>query len=375
MIKVDPTVKDRPSEPLNQRFMKQYLKEIKVKNFVPGEIVTGHVVYIDKRFILLDVGSKSEGLIPSDEVKFLPSKNIELGQELSAIVVYPEDARGNLILSLKKAKSARGWEALQDAFDAQEVIDVQIIDYYKGGLIVDAYGQRGFVPISHLSRSHFEQFNNAMAGGQTSEEAKALGGLKNSDLQVKIIEIDPQKNRLVLSEKEAAPQEELLKKEERLSEIQIGDIIEAKVSTVLPYGILVDLGGVDGLVHISEIAWEKVDSASDYYAVGDPIKVKVIGIDDDKIALSVKELKDNPWNNVEEKYPLGKVITAKVTKVVPFGAFIELEKGLDGLIHVSEMNDPLNVGDEVTAVVVNTDSKSRKLALSIRQIEDSKIYR
>lgn len=375
MIRDDPTVKDRPSEPLNQRFMKQYLKEIKVKNFVPGEIVTGHVVYIDKRFILLDVGSKSEGLIPSDEVKFLPSKNIELGQELSAIVVYPEDARGNLILSLKKAKSARGWEALQDAFDAQEVIDVQIIDYYKGGLIVDAYGQRGFVPISHLSRSHFEQFNNAMAGGQTSEEAKALGGLKNSDLQVKIIEIDPQKNRLVLSEKEASPQEELLKKEERLSEIQIGDIIEAKVSTVLPYGILVDLGGVDGLVHISEIAWEKVDSASDYYAVGDPIKVKVIGIDDDKIALSVKELKDNPWNNVEEKYPLGKVITAKVTKVVPFGAFIELEKGLDGLIHVSEMNDPLNVGDEVTAVVVNTDSKSRKLALSIRQIEDSKIYR
>lgn len=375
MIRDDPTVKDRPSEPLNQRFMKQYIKEIKVKNFVPGEIVTGHVVYIDKRFILLDVGSKSEGLIPSDEVKFLPSKNIELGQELSAIVVYPEDARGNLILSLKKAKSARGWEALQDAFDAQEVIDVQIIDYYKGGLIVDAYGQRGFVPISHLSRSHFEQFNNAMAGGQTSEEAKALGGLKNSDLQVKIIEIDPQKNRLVLSEKEAAPQEELLKKEERLSEIQIGDIIEAKVSTVLPYGILVDLGGVDGLVHISEIAWEKVDSASDYYAVGDPIKVKVIGIDDDKIALSVKELKDNPWNNVEEKYPLGKVITAKVTKVVPFGAFIELEKGLDGLIHVSEMNDPLNVGDEVTAVVVNTDSKSRKLALSIRQIEDSKIYR
>ncbi len=355
--------------------MKQYIKEIKVKNFVPGEIVTGHVVYIDKRFILLDVGSKSEGLIPSDEVKFLPSKNIELGQELSAIVVYPEDARGNLILSLKKAKSARGWEALQDAFDAQEVIEVQIIDYYKGGLIVDAYGQRGFVPISHLSRSHFEQFNNAMAGGQTSEEAKALGGLKNSNLQVKIIEIDPQKNRLVLSEKEAAPQEELLKKEERLSEIQIGDIIEAKVSTVLPYGILVDLGGVDGLVHISEIAWEKVDAASDYYSVGDPIKVKVIGIDDDKIALSVKELKDNPWNNVEEKYPLGKVITAKVTKVVPFGAFIELEKGLDGLIHVSEMNDPLNVGDEVTAVVVNTDSKSRKLALSIRQIEDSKIYR
>ncbi len=346
-----------------------------VKNYRSGDVVVGKIVHIDKKYLLLDIGAKSEGLISLDEVKLLPNKTIEIGQEISAIVIYPEDQRGNLILSLRKAKSARGWEALQDSFSAQEIINVNVIDYFKGGLVVDAFGQRGFVPISHLSRTHFEQFNNAMAKGSASDSGKELGGLKASQLEVKIIEIDPAKNRLVLSEKEAAPQEELLKREERLSQIKVGEIIDAKVSTVLPYGILVDLGGIDGLVHISEIAWEKVESAGDYFKVADPIKVKVIGVDDDKIALSVKELKDNPWNNVEERYPLGKVITAKVTKVVPFGSFIELEKGLDGLIHVSEMVTPLVLGDEVTAVVVNVDSKQRKLALSVRQIEDSKIYR
>ena len=346
-----------------------------VKNYSFGEPVTGKIVHVDKRYILLDIGAKSEGLISSDEIKLLPNKKVEIGQELSAIVIYPEDSRGNLILSLKKARSAKGWEALEIAFRDQEIITVNVIDYFKGGLIVDAFGQRGFVPISHLNRSHFEQFNNAMAEGQTSDSAKSLGGIKGTPIQVKIIEIDSTKNRLVLSEKEARPQEELLIREEKLSKIKLGEVVEAKVSTVLPYGVLVDLGGIDGLVHISEIAWEKVESASDYFKVGDPITVKIIGIDDDKIALSVKELKDNPWDNVEEKYPLGKVITSKVTKVVPFGVFVELEKGLDGLIHVSETVAPLNVGDDVTAVVVNVDSKQRKLALSVRQIEDSKIYR
>lgn len=356
-----------------QGLMSKYAKEI--KNFKPGDVVLGKIVHIDKRYILLDIGSKSEGIIQIDEVKLLPSKTVEIGQELSAIVVHPEDSRGNLVLSLKRAKSAKGWEALVYSFEKSEIISVEIVDYFKGGLIVDAMGQRGFVPISHLNRAHFEQFNNAMASGNTSDSAKSLGGLKSSFIDVKVIEIDPSKNRLVLSEKEAMPQEELLKREERLAQIQLGQVIEAKVSTVLPYGVLVDLGGVDGLVHISEIAWEKVESASDYYKVADPIKVKVIGIDDDKIALSVKELKDNPWTNVEERYPIGKVLTAKVTKVVPFGAFLELEKGLDALIHVSEMTKPLAFGDEVSAVVVNVDSKQRKLALSVRQIEDTKIYR
>ncbi len=353
--------------------IKQYSKH--VRNFETGDVVEGVVVGKDKKFVLLDVGAKSEGLIPAEEIKFLPEKTAEIGQKIVATVVQSENRQGNLMLSLKKAKSQYNWDTLKDLSDDGENIEVTVADYLNGGLIVDAQGQRGFVPISHLSRQHFEQFNAAMAGGNNSEAAKELGGLRGTNLIVKIIEIDAEKNRLVMSEKEVMSKDELNARGKRMAEIKTGNVLEGTVSTVLPYGILVDLGSVDGLVHISEIAWEKVLSPSDYFKSGDKITVKVIGKDAEKIALSVKELKDNPWNNVEERYPLGKKVKATVSKVVPFGAFIELEPGLDGLIHISETVGPLSVGDEVEAIVVNVDSKERKLALSIRQIEDAKIYR
>ncbi len=356
-----------------KELMEKYSKQ--VKNFEPGDMVEGAVVAIDKKYVLIDVGSKQEGLLARDELKNLPDKDVKIGQKIAALVLYPEDMKGNLILSLKRAKSQHNWTSLEDASKSGEIVTATVLDYLKGGLFVDVMGQKGFVPISHLNRYHFEQFNNAMADGATSDTAKNLGGLRGTELLVKIIEIDPAKNRLVMSEKEAMPDEEVQLRDKRLSEIRVGDILQGKVSIVLPYGVLVDLGGIDGLVHISEIAWEKVDAASDYFKTGDPLEVKVIGKEGDKIALSVKELKDNPWDKVEDRYPLGTKVTSTVTKVVPFGAFIELEKGLDGLIHISEMAKPLAVGDEVEAVVVNVDSKDRKLALSVRKIEDSKIYR
>src|SRR3990167_6578729 len=287
-----------------------------VRTFKSGDIVEGTVVAKDKKYLLLDVGAKSEGLIAADEIKFLPEKKADLGDKITATVVQPENRSGNLILSLKKAKSQHTWHSLVRAYESGEPIEVEVIEYINGGLIVDANGLRGFVPISHLSRLHFEQFNVAMAEGPNSEEAKNLGGLKEKAIEVKVIEIDPDKNRLVMSEKEVMSPEETAFHDKRLAEVKIGEIIEGSVSTVLPYGVLVDLGGVDGLVHISEIAWEKVSSPADYYSPGDQITVKVIGKDGDKIALSVKELKDNPWDKVEEKYPLGKRIKATVSKVV-----------------------------------------------------------
>ncbi len=371
--KKTPDVYQSPKGDSLTDLIKQHSKQ--VKTFDTGDVVEGVVVGVDRKFVLLDVGAKSEGLIPTEEIKFLPEKTAEIGQKISAIVVQSENRQGNLMLSLKKAKSQYNWDTLKDLSDDAENIEVTVVDYLNGGLIVDAQGQRGFVPISHLSRGHFEQFNAAMAVGNASETAKELGGLRGTTLTVKIIEIDAEKNRLVMSEKEAMSKDELNARSKRMDEIIIGSVVEGTVSTVLPYGILVDLGSVDGLVHISEIAWEKVSSPADYFKSGDKITVKVIGKDTEKIALSVKELKDNPWNNVEDRYPLGKKVKATVSKVVPFGAFIELEPGLDGLIHISETVGPLNVGEEVEAIVVNVDSKERKLALSIRQIEDAKIYR
>ena len=348
-----------------------------VKTYKRGELVKGTVVSIDNRYVLIDVGAKSEGLIPTDELKFLPDggKDIDIGSEITAVVIQSENRQGNLVFSLKKAESDIAWSTLLDLYSKEEPIEVEILDYIKGGLMVNVSGQKGFIPISHLNREHFEEFNTAMAAGKGTEEADTLGGLKGSKIKVKIIEINPDKNRLILSEKEVMSQADIKKKEERLASIQVGDVEKGTVSTVLPYGILVDLGGVDGLVHISEIAWEKVSSPSDYFKPGDEIEVKVISKEDDKIALSVKELKDNPWDNVETKYPIGKIVESKVSKVVPFGAFIELEPGLDGLIHISETNGPLQVGDKVKAIVVKVSSKDRKLALSIRQLGDIKIYK
>lgn len=355
--------------------IKKYSKQVKI--YTRGDLVEGTVVSIDSKYVLLDVGAKSEGLVPTDELKFLPDggKSIEVGSTLSAVVVQSENRQGNLIFSLKKAESDMAWSTLLELYERGEAITVEVIDYLKGGLMVNVSGQRGFIPISHLNRDHFEQFNSAMAEGQGSDSSGNLGGLKGIKLEVKIIEINPEKNRLILSEKEVMSQDALMHREQRFSEIKVGDVVDCSVSTVLPYGVLVDLGGVDGLVHISEIAWEKVSSPSDYFKAGDKIQVKVISKDGEKIALSVKELKNNPWDKVEEKYPIGKTLESVVTKVVPFGAFMELEPGLDGLIHISETNGPLNVGDKVRAMVVKVSSADRKLALSVRQLEDVKIYK
>lgn len=355
--------------------MKSHAREVKL--FATGDVVEGTIVAIGKRYVLIDIGAKSEGLLSKDELKFLPEhqKNFSIGDKISAIVLQPENYQGNLVLSLKKATSENSWSFLRSLYENNDTLEVKVIEYYKGGLVVDARGLKGFVPISHLSRVHFEQFNTAMIESKGAPAQTDLGGLKGTSLIVKVIEVEPSKNRLVLSEKEVMSSDETLARDTRLAEIKVGDVIEGVVSTVLSYGVLVDLKGVDGLIHISEIAWEKVNAPSDYFAAGDAVTCKVIGKDDDKIALSVKELKDNPWEHVEEKYPLGTRIKAKVSKVVPFGAFIEIEPGLDGLIHISETVGPLTVGEEVEAVVVNVDSKDRKLALSIRQIEDAKIYR
>lgn len=344
------------------------------KEYQSGEFIEGTIVNMDEKYYFLDVGAKTEGLLPRDEVRKtdLADVNLGIGDKLFSTVLFPENKDGNLILSLKKKEVEFTWAELYRKFELNELVDVSILEYLKGGFLVDVNGQRGFLPVSHLNRLHFEQFNNAMAGTESQED---LGGLKGEVIKVKIIEIQQDKNRLIVSEKEALPTEEASNVDKLLAEINVGDIVDCTVSAILPYGVLVDMGGIDGLIHISAIDWAKVDDPAEYFTLGEKIQAKVISKVDDKIALSRKELLENPWNNVEEKYPVGKEITAKVSKVVPFGVFLELEPGLDGLIHISELVRPLKEGDEVTAVVVKSDSAERKLALSIRQMEETKIYK
>jgi small subunit ribosomal protein S1 len=348
--------------------------DIDIKQFNYGDLVEGVVVSVSHGEILLDVGAKSEGMISGEELLDADRsyKNLKPGDLVLAMVVQPENHQGYIVLSLKRAEKDKKWHVVEEAYANGSVLEVIVLEYTKGGLLVDSLGLRGFVPLSHLDRVHFANDLAKSAAGSEAELKESLRVLAGKVLKVKVIEFDKEKNRLVLSEKEATDLYSESARGERLENINAGDILDGIVTGVMPFGLFVDLNGVEGLVHISEIAWEKVSSPASYFSVGSPIQVKVLGIDEksQKLALSVKQLIQNPWNDVDSRYPVGTTVKGTVSKIVPFGAFVNLEKGLDGLIHVSEAAGPLNVGDDVEAVVTNVDSSKQKLALSTRKSQD-----
>ncbi len=351
--------------------MEKLMKDVDaaVRLFKPGDVVEGVVVSANHSAVLLDVGAKSEGIITNDEFGETGEvKNLKPGDSLLAVVVQSENDQGYLVLSLRRAEKERRWREVERAHETGSIVEVTIFEYNKGGLLVDFLGLRGFVPLSHLDRAHFADNAGKFAAGSEVELKQSLRILSGKVIRVKVIEFDKEKNRLVFSEKDAISTYSPKAKEEKLSKVKAGDLMDGIVTGIMPFGIFVDLDGIEGLVHISEIAWEKVNHPGDYYSVGMPISVKVLGIDagEKKLALSVKQLTGNPWEGVAERYPVGAKVKGRVSKVVAFGAFVNLEKGLDGLIHISEAAGPLEEGQEVDAVVTNVDSENQKLALSMR---------
>ena len=355
--------------------MKKYLsdKDLQIKQLRVGDMIEGTVVSVDHREILVDLGAKSEGIITSEELSEVDRSYRELqpGDKISAKISQIENAQGYIVLSLKKAEKDRKWQDAEEAYENGLVVDAEVIEYNKGGLLCDCMGLRGFVPLSHLDRVHFANDVAKFAAGSEAELKESLKVLSGKTLRVKVIEIDKDKNRFVLSEKEALATYSDEARKKRLSEIEMGSTVEGIVTGIMPFGIFVDLDGVEGLVHISEIAWEKVSHPANYFKVGQKVKVMVLGVDEEsnKLALSVKKLTPNPWEMVEEKYPVGTKVKGVVSKIVPFGAFVTLEKGLDGLIHISEAEAPLEEGEKVTAVVIQVDGDNQKLALSTRDQE------
>ncbi|EKE00487.1 MAG: 30S ribosomal protein S1 [uncultured bacterium] len=347
-------------------------KGVEIKQFYPGELVEGVVVSVSHGEILLDVGAKSEGIISGVELGEDRSyKELQPGDTVLAQVIQAENDQGYIVMSLRRAEKDKRWHDLEVAYKDGSVLEATIIEYNKGGLLADCFGMRGFIPLSHLDRVHFANDIAKFAAGSEAELKSSLKVLSGKVLKVKIIELDKVKNRMVLSEKDALSTYSESARQEKLSTIKENDILEGIVTGIMPFGVFVDLDGVEGLVHISEIAWEKVNHPSSYFKVGESVKVKVLGVDDGsgKLALSVKRLSTNPWDNVEDRYPVGKKVKGTVSKIVPFGAFVTLEKGLDGLVHVSETNGPLEEGQEVTVVVTQVDGANQKLALSVRQVE------
>ncbi len=336
-------------------------------SFEENDVVTGKVVRIDRDEVLLDIGYKAEGVIPANELSIRksvdPNDEVELGEELEALVVTKEDSEGRLILSKKRARFEKAWRKIEAAAESGEPVEGKVIEVVKGGLIIDL-GIRGFLPASlvDIRRVHnLEEFT-----GET--------------LECKVIEINRNRNNVVLSRRAMLEEERKEARNQILDNLEKGDVVEGKISNIVDFGAFVDLDGIDGLIHISELSWSHVTHPSEVVSIGDTVKIKVLDIDRDRqrISLGLKQTQDDPWQRVVSTYGPGNVLEGTVTKVVDFGAFVEVLDGVEGLVHISELADHhvenprevVDVGAKLNVKILEIDEDRRRLSLSIKRVED-----
>ncbi len=361
-------------------------EENEVKSLKHGDVVEGTVVRIDPDEILVDFGGKSEGVVSNRELlsRRGPREGedqrpeLKMGDEVLVYVLQPESPEGHAVLSLRRAGLERKWRAMQERFDAGEIVEARVIDHNKGGLIVDL-GVRGFVPISQIvdfpRRPRDEQPRDA-----AQEIAEKLQPYIGRTLRLKILEVNRKANRLILSEKVALYEERREKRDELFSSLQVSQRVTGQVRSIAPFGVFIDLGGIDGLVHKSELSWNKVNNPETAYQIGDEVEAEVIDINHERgrISLSIRRLQPDPWQESVAKYKIGDVIEGTVTKLVNFGAFVRVEEGLEGLIHISELShqrvahpgDVVKEGETVKLRIISLDSERHRLGLSLKQAED-----
>ena len=341
------------------------------RNLQYGDTVDGTIMRVDRDEILVDIGAKAEGVVPAREMQsLLPEDRAELksGDTLLVFVVQSEDKEGRAILSIDKARQEKSWRRLQQCFDSNEVIEAKVINYNKGGLLVNLDGVRGFVPASQVS---------GISRGPETQKQSDMAKMVGSSMPLKVIEINRNRNRLILSERQAVQDVREGRKDELLSSLQEGDIRTGVVTSIADFGAFVDIGGADGLVHLSELSWSRVKHPSEVLKPGDKVKVYILSVDNDRkrIALSIKRTQSEPWTTVSERYHLGQMIEGTITQLASFGAFARIEDGVEGLIHVSEMGDgraqhPRDVvqeGDVVQARIIRIDPARKRMGLSMRQ--------
>ena len=337
--------------------------QLDFRSFKPGDIVKGSVVKVSADEVLVDIGGKSEGIVPADQFAYRrvdPREQVAPGQEI-LVEVLKEDKEGNILLSYKKARLEEAFLQLEEARETGKVITAPVIQVVKGGLLVDV-GIRGFVPASQVERSFVEDLNQYL----------------NQELRLKVVETDRKNKKVVLSQRTVLDEEYRQQKEALWAELAEGQIRKGTVRRLTAFGAFVDLGGIDGLLHVSEMGWGRVNKPSDVVKEGDDIEVYVLKVDreKEKVSLSLKGLLDDPWKGIEEKYQAGKIIEGKVVRIAPFGAFIELEPGIDGLAHISQLSvkrvnkveDVLNVGQQVTAKITEVDALKKRISLSLKDV-------
>jgi small subunit ribosomal protein S1 len=345
-------------------------------NLRRGDVVDGIVVRVDRDEVLVDIGVKSEAIVPAHETGAPygdPTRLLKVGDQVVASVIQGEDAEGHVILSLTKAQAERGWRLLQKVFEDGETIEADVVEHNKGGLIVNVHGVRGFVPLSQI-------VDLRRAGGPEEPIENRLATMHNRHLLLKVIEMNRRRNRLILSERAAVQERRAREKDRLLSELQEGDTRRGVVTSLCDFGAFVDLGGADGLIHLSELSWGQVTHPSQVLKVGEEVDVYVVNVERDKkkIGLSLKRLQAEPWTRVQEHYQIGQVVSGRITKLAPFGAFAEIDEGVEGLIHISELADerithPKSVikeGDVVPLRIIRIDAARHRLGLSLRQAQE-----
>lgn len=341
---------------------------------IPGELVEGEVVAVSKNKILVDIEGVTTGLISGREAKDSDDtiKTIQVGDPISAYVIEGENDEGYIVLSLRKANQEKTWNKFISAYENNEVIKVKANEANKGGLLLEVSGIKGFIPVSQLAPMHYPRVNDADANQILTRLQKLVG----IEFDVKIINIDKENGKLILSER--AGMEEQRRK--ALKDLTIGQVVTAKISGIVKFGIFAAFGGLEGLVHISEIAWGHVKNPADYGKLGDEIEIQVIGIDGDKISLSMKRLIPDPWLEATKKYKVGSIVEGEVNRMTPFGAFVKLNDEINGLIHVTEISDDslkdpaevLKIGDTVKAKVIAVEPEEHRVGLSIKALTEKK---
>jgi small subunit ribosomal protein S1 len=341
--------------------------EATFRDIEEGEVVTGHVVRIDKDEVLVDIGYKSEGVIPAGELSIRksvdPNDEVHLGEEVDAIVLTKEDQDGRLIMSKKRARFEKAWRRIETAAESGEPVEGTVIEVVKGGLIIDL-GVRGFLPASLVDIRRVPNLDEYMG----------------TKIETKVIELNRSRNNVVLSRRAVLEEERKEVRQQILDRLQPGLVVEGQISNIVDFGAFVDLDGIDGLIHISELSWSHVNHPSEILSIGDTVTVKVLDIDRDRqrISLGLKQTQEDPWQRIVDTYNVGDELAGKVTKVVTFGAFVEILDGVEGLVHISELaphhvespREIVHPGDEIRVKILEIDSERRRLSLSAKRVED-----
>jgi len=345
--------------------MDELLAESEVEQVKTGDVVEGVVLNVKKHEAWINLGANGIGVVMRREIGY--GTNLEIDQAVTVSVIDPEMDEGYALLSMKRAVKDRGWDELEELFEKKETIEVFPYDANRGGLLIEMEGIRGFMPVSQLSADNYPR----VSGADKDEIMQKLTSLIKKPLKVRVLDVSRKENKLIFSEKEAIKDD----MQARFSELTVGDEVDGVVTGVIDFGAFVNVDGIEGLIHISEISWERVEDPKKYVKNGDKVKAKIIAIDKDRLSLSLKQMQEDPWLNEVKDFKKDGLVEGRVTRITPFGAFVQLSPAVEALVHVSEMSnedgtDPekvFNVNETKQFKVLEIDKEARKIALSLKE--------